>query len=72
MNTATSAHQREQARSKRAVGLRRVGHRARDDSSATCRRCTSRSIAKATTAGTSSTTETTAPISKFCWPITCL
>ncbi len=31
-----------------------------------------RSAAKATTAGISRTKPTTAPISKFCWPITCL
>ena len=55
-----------------AVGLAARSGTARADSSATCRRCTMRSTTKASTAGTSSTMPTTAPISKFCWPITCL
>jgi hypothetical protein len=45
---------------------------ARADSSATCFLWICRSSAKASTAGTSSTKPTTAPISKFCWPMTCL
>jgi hypothetical protein len=45
---------------------------ARAVSSATCLRCTMRSTTKASAAGASSTMPTTAPIEKFCWPITCL
>ena len=44
----------------------------RADKSATCRRWMMRSAANANTAGISSTNPTTAPIPKFCWPITCL
>ena len=36
------------------------------------RRCTQRSARNASRAGSSSKTLTTAPISKRCWPITCL
>ena len=45
---------------------------ARAVSSATCFLCTKRSTTKASAAGASSTMPTTAPIEKFCWPITCL
>ena len=41
-------------------------------SSACCRRRTKLSMTKANTAGRSSTRPTTAPIEKFCWPMTCL
>ena len=45
---------------------------ARADSTATWRLWTIRSATKARTAGSSRTIPTTAPISKFCWPTTCL
>ncbi|MNC85071.1 hypothetical protein D3C83_06460 [compost metagenome] len=45
---------------------------ARADIIATCRRCTSRTAAKAAAAASSRITLTTAPVSKSCWPITFL
>ena len=46
--------------------------RAEDEISAYCRRCTIRSMTTASIAGIKSTTDTVAPIVKFCWPITWL
>ncbi len=45
---------------------------ARAVSRATCLRCTSRSTTNASAAGASSIMPTTAPIEKFCCPMTCL
>ena len=45
---------------------------ARADRLADCRRCAHRSAKKASSAGVSRIMPTTAPISKFCWPTTCL
>ncbi len=45
---------------------------ARAVSSATCFLWTRRSTRKASAAGASSIMPTTAPMEKFCWPITCL
>ena len=52
--------------------LNRASGRAEELTSAYWRRCTMRSTRNASTAGISSTTETVAPIVKFCWPETWL
>ena len=68
---ATSAQNTQSAQSRGAWDTGTKGTE-RPLSKATWRRCTQRSAAKAKTAGSSKTKPTTAPIEKFCWPITCL
>ena len=71
MPIETATQNSVKKRSRPSLGLGTSGT-ARAVSSATCLLCTTRSTTKASTAGASSTMPTTAPISKFCWPITCL
>ncbi len=71
MPTATTVQKAVNKTSRPSLGLG-ISGTARAVSNATCLRCTTRSTTKASAAGASSTMPITAPIEKFCWPITCL
>ena len=71
MPTETMLQKTVKNRSRPSFG-RGMSGTARAVSNATCFLWTTRSTTKASAAGASSIMPTTAPMEKFCWPITCL